>query len=165
MDYVRYIDKTKDYYLSQGYDKPYQWAHYEEVPFAALAKPLAEARVGLLSTAELAIRYDPDEEEDPIREQGFRSIYPLPAATPTEKFYSRGASYDHYATHMDDPNSFFPVDRLREAAAAGRIGALPERFYGAYNNYSQRKVIEQEAPKVGELCRQDGIDACVLVPV
>ena len=30
MDYVRYIDKTKDYYLTQGYDKPYAWAHFDE---------------------------------------------------------------------------------------------------------------------------------------
>ena len=165
MDYVRYIDKTKDYYLTQGYDKPYAWAHFDEVPFTAPAKPLAQTRVGLLTTSELAIRYDPEAEENPISEAGFRSIYPVPADTPTEKFYSRTASFDRYATHMDDPNSFFPVDRLREAAAADRIGALPERLYGAYNNYSQRKVIEQEAPKVLELCRQDELDACILVPV
>ena len=44
MTYVRYIDKTREYYRSQGYDKPYQWAHFEEVAFQPLSKPLAESR-------------------------------------------------------------------------------------------------------------------------
>ncbi|KDB64310.1 hypothetical protein AZ16_0859, partial [Bordetella bronchiseptica B18-5 (C3)] len=42
---VRYIDKTRDYYLSQGYEKPYQWAQYDDVPFTPLGKPLSECRV------------------------------------------------------------------------------------------------------------------------
>ena len=54
--YVRYIDKTRDYYLSQGYDKPCQWAHFEDVPFTALAKPLSKCRVTLVSTSEISIR-------------------------------------------------------------------------------------------------------------
>ena len=52
-----------------------------------------------------------------------------------------------------------------EALAAGRIGSMPDRFYGAYNNYSQRKVLEEEAPKVLEYCRADNIDVAVTVPV
>ena len=85
MDYVRYIDKTRDYYLSQGYDKPYAWAHHEDVPFARLDKPLADATVALVSTSELAIRFDPETEENPISEEGFRGVYASPADTPTEK--------------------------------------------------------------------------------
>ncbi|PPR19565.1 MAG: hypothetical protein CFH40_02253, partial [Alphaproteobacteria bacterium MarineAlpha10_Bin3] len=44
MNHVRYIDKTRDYYLSQGYDKPYRWANFDDVPFTPLNKPLAESR-------------------------------------------------------------------------------------------------------------------------
>ena len=33
MSHVRYIDKTREYYLGQGYEKPYEWAHFDEVPF------------------------------------------------------------------------------------------------------------------------------------
>ena len=54
---------------------------------------------------------------------------------------------------------------MHEALAAGRIGSMPDRFYGAYNNYSQRKVLEEEAPKVLEYCRADNIDVAVTVPV
>lgn len=165
MDYVRYIDKTRDYYLSQGYDKPYAWAHHDTAPFTPLAKPLAKSRIGLLSTSELAVRFDPETEENPINEEGFRSVYAVPANTPSEKLYSRTHSYDAYATHLDDVNTFFPIDRLSEAVASGRIGSVPERYYGCYNNYSQRKVLEEEAPKAVQFCREDKVDALIMVPV
>jgi D-proline reductase (dithiol) PrdB len=165
MTYVRYIDKTTDYYLSQGYEKSYSWAQNESAPFTPLSKPLSESRVGLLTTSELAIEYDAAAEANPIVEEGFRDVYAIPADTPTERFYSRTSSYDSYATHLNDTNAYFPVDRMREAVAAGRIGATPARFYGAYNNYSKRKVIEQEGPAALAMCIEDQIDAAVLVPV
>ena len=38
---------------------------------------------------------------------------------------------------------------------------MPERFYGAYNNYSIRKVQEEEGPKALEYARNDGVDAVI----
>ena len=165
MTHVRYMDRTREYYADRGYDKAYRWARHDDAPFAPLATPLAEARVGLLTTSELAVRFDPETEDNPIVEAGFRSAYAIPGDLPVERYYSRTRSYDRHATHLDDVNAFFPVERLREAAAAGRIGSLPGRFYGAYNNYSQRKVLEEEAPKALGMARADAIDAAILVPV
>ncbi len=165
MDHVRYIDRTREDYLRQGYEKSYQWAHFDEVPFARLKKPLSECRVGLLGTSEVAVRFDADREANPINEEDFRGVYLIPGDTPTEKLYSRTLSFDRNATHLDDVNAFYPIDRLREAVADGRIGSMPERVYGAYNNYSQRKVLEQEAPKALAYAREDGLDAVILVPV
>jgi len=42
--YVRYIDKTREYYLAQGYETPYRWAHFDEVPFT----PLKKTFIGML---------------------------------------------------------------------------------------------------------------------
>jgi hypothetical protein len=42
---------------------------------------------------------------------------------------------------------------------------MPSRVLGAYNNYSQRKVLTQEAPKALAICREEGLDAIVMVPV
>jgi len=165
MDYVRYIDRTRDYYLKQGYEKPYAWAHHNDVPFTPLSKPLSQCKVGLLTTSEIAIHYDEEREENPIREEGFRSVYAIPADTATEKLYSRTSSYDSYATHLDDVNSFFPLDRMHEAVADGRIGSCPERFCGAYNNYSKNKVLNEEAPTALAFCRQDNVDAMIMAPV
>ena len=165
MEYVRYIDKTRDYYLSQGYEKSYEWAHFAEVPFARLKKPLSECRVGLLGTSEVAVHFDPETEENPIVEEHFRGVYSIPADTPTEKLYSRTLDFDRHATNLDDVNAFFPIDRMREALADGRIGAMPERVYGAYNNYSKRKVLEEEGPTALDYCRADGVEALVIVPI
>ncbi|MGE0765698.1 MAG: hypothetical protein AB7L90_04485 [Hyphomicrobiaceae bacterium] len=166
MDHVRYIDRTRDDYRRQGYEKSYQWAHFDDVPFTPLQKPLRECRVGLLGTSEVAVRFDPAKgEPDPINEEDFRGVYLIPAATPTESLYSRTLSFDRNATHLDDVGAYYPIDRLREAAADGRIGSMPDRLYGAYNNYSQRKVLTQEAPKALAYAREDSLDAVVLVPV
>ena len=53
-------------------------------------------------------------EEDPINEEDFRGVYQIPANVPTEKFYSRTKSFDRNATHLDDVNAYYPVDRMRE---------------------------------------------------
>ena len=42
---------------------------------------------------------------------------------------------------------------------------MPDRVYGCYNNYSQRKVLTEEAPKALKMCQEDGIDALIMVPV
>ena len=165
MTHVRYIDKTRDYYLSQGYDKPYEWARHDTAPFTPLTKPLSDCKIGLLTTSEMAIRYDEETEENPIKEEGFRSVYAIPAEVPTDKLYCRTHSYDRYATTLDDVNSYYPVDRLQEALAAGRIGAISDQHVGCYNNYSVRKVLTDEAPKALALCHEQGIDALVMVPV
>lgn len=165
MTHVRYIDKTRDYYLKEGYDKPYAWAHHDKAPLTRLSKPLSDCRVALLTTSEMAIRYDEATEENPIQEEGFRSVYAIPSDTPSDKLYCRTHSYDRYATHMNDVNSYFPIERLREARDDGRIGDIPDDHIGCYNNYSQRKVLEEEAPKVLAMCKQQQIDAVLLVPV
>ena len=50
--FVSYIDRSREYYTAQGYNKPYEWPHYNDVPFTPLRKQLTESRVGLVTTAE-----------------------------------------------------------------------------------------------------------------
>jgi hypothetical protein len=162
--YVRYIDKTRAYYLSQGYDKPYTWAHNDSAPFAPLSKPLAASTVALISTSEIAIRDDPRLDES-IEARALANVYELPSDTPVERLYSRTHSYDRYATSLDDPNAYYPVEQLRDAVARGRIGKLAPDCIGVYNAYSQRKTNERDAPQVLALCRAMAVDVAVLVPV
>ena len=49
--FVSYIDRTREFYAAQGYEKPYQWARNSDVPFANLTKPLSDCRVTLVTTA------------------------------------------------------------------------------------------------------------------
>ena len=48
---IPYMQRTRDYYLALGYGNPYRWAHHADVPFTPLAKPLAQSRVALITTA------------------------------------------------------------------------------------------------------------------
>ena len=50
---IPYMQRIRDYYLALGYGAPYRWAHYAEVPFQPVAKPLAESRIALITTAAL----------------------------------------------------------------------------------------------------------------
>ena len=43
---IPYMQRTRDYYLALGFDSPYRWAHYDEVPFTPLAKPLGAVARG-----------------------------------------------------------------------------------------------------------------------
>jgi hypothetical protein len=162
--YVRYIDKTRAYYLSQGYDKPYAWAHNEDAPFTPLRKPLAASTITLVSTSEVAIKGDPRFSED-AEAKAIGNVYTVPSDTPSSALYSRTQSYDRYATSLDDPNSYFPLDRLRAAQADGRIGRIAPQCLGVYNAYSQRKTNERDAPEVLGQCRAMGVDVALLVPV
>lgn len=161
--YVRYIDKTRDYYLSQGYDKPYQWANYDDVPFTPLKKSLSESRVALISTSEISIRGAEHDDETSMGIVG--GTYTIPSSLPADQLYSPSRSFDQAATSLEDVDSFFPITRLKEAVAAGRIGGLTERFHGVFNAYSQRRTRERDAPLVLERCLEDGADVAILVPV
>ena len=48
---IPYMARTRAYYQALGYDEAYRWAHFADVPFARLAKPLSDCRIGLVTTA------------------------------------------------------------------------------------------------------------------
>ena len=48
---IPYRQRISEYYQALGYGAPYRWAHYAEVPFTPFSKPLAESRIGLVTTA------------------------------------------------------------------------------------------------------------------
>lgn len=162
--YVRYIDRTRDYYLGQGYEKPYAWAHHEDAPFTPLSKPLSESRVAIVSTSDIAI-HGADGKRDRSNEFSVGNVYSLPSDTPLDLLYSRQEHYDQHATTLDDVNAYYPVARLSELVERGRIGSLAPRFHGVYTGYSQRKTMEVDAPEVLNRLREDDVDLAIMTPV
>ena len=159
--FVSYIDKSRDFYSAQGYERPYRWATNDESPFTPLAKPLAESRLGLVTTAiNLDLPDETDTEQLPIA-----STFAAPIDPPPERLFTQSRSWDKEATHTNDLDSFFPVHRLQEFVEAGRIGSFSPRFYGIPTEYSQRRTIEADAPRLLELMREDGVDVAMLVPL
>jgi D-proline reductase (dithiol) PrdB len=160
---VSYIDKSREYYLAQGYGNPYKWAHFADVPFTPLKKPLADSRVALITTASLipgGAAVDPDPEEMPAP-----SAYCAPSDPAPKRLYTQHRFWDKDATHTDDLDSFFPIHRLRAYEDEGRIGSISPRFYGVPTDYSQRRTNEQDAPQVLAWCREDDVDVAILVPL
>ena len=162
---IPYMQRTRDYYLTLGYDNPYRWAHYADVPFTPLRNPLAEARVALITTA---APYQPG-----VGDQGpgakynaaakFYKVYSEPSdAIPDLRISHVG--YDRKHTRAEDPNTWLPLAQLQLSVKAGRIGALASRLHGAPTNRSQKVTLETDAPELLQRCREDGADAVVLVP-
>lgn len=159
------MQRTRDWYLALGYANAYVWAHYLEVPFQPLRKPLSCSRVTIITTA---APFRPE-----LGPQG--SGAPYNAAAKFYKVYSlctdqdpdlriAHVSIDREHAGMDDSDAWFPLPALRGAVRAGRVGDLAARFHGAPTNRSQRHTIEIDAPELLARCLADGVDAAILVP-
>jgi D-proline reductase (dithiol) PrdB len=158
--FVSYIDKSREFYLAHDYGNPYRWAHHDDSPFTPLKKPLAESRLGLVTTASV-ITWDAASEPDPMFVP--RDTFAAPTDPAPTALYTEHRAWDKEATHTRDVDSFAPINRLREAAERGRIGSLSPRFYGIPTEYSQRKTHAIDVPRLIDFCREDGVDVAMLV--
>jgi hypothetical protein len=159
--HVRYIDKTRAYYHSEGYTTPYQWAHFDAISFSPLAKPLAACRIGLVTTSEMALR----DEQPPPGINLARDVYSLATDVPAERYVSRKTAYDRYATTLEDIDAHVPLTHLGDAVDAGRLGSMAPRFHVVYVEYSQQKTMDVDAPDILRRFREDGVDVAALTAV
>lgn len=154
-NFVPYIDRSREYYEAQGYDKPYRWAHYDDIPFTALKKPLAESRVTVVTTAM------PD---DTYRGQQRRLAFG-DLRNPPEALYTGELAWDQEATHTNDRESYLPIRLLNAAIDQGRLGSLAEHFYSVPTLYSVRHTLESDAPAIVNDCRENDVDIALLIPL
>jgi hypothetical protein len=160
---VRYIERTHAWYAALGY-APYRYACFDEVPFTPLRRPLASARVALLTTA---APYRPE-----LGEQGAGA--PYNAAAKFYRPYVLNSRLDHdlRVSHVaiaraqlsNDSGTWFPLPALRRAWHRGRIGAISLHVIGVPTQRSQRHTLGADAPEVLALCQAEAADAAVLVP-
>jgi len=161
---IPYMQRIREYYLALGYGAPYEWAHYADVPFHMLYKPVDECCIALITTA---APYQPDKGD-----QGPGA--PYNASAKFYSVYSGGTALDHDLrishvaidrdhTTAEDSGSYFPLPALRNCLADGRIGSVAERFHGAPTNRSQRITLDVDCPELVARCKADGVDAAILV--
>lgn len=163
---IPYLTRIREYYQALGYGAPYRWAHYAEVPFAPLTKPLSESRVGLVTTA---APFEPDKgEQGPGAAYNaaakFYTVYSGDSAKDHDLRVSH-IGYDRAHTTAEDQNTWFPLPALRRAAAVRQIGRVAPRFHGAPTNRSHRVTLEQDCPELLRRVREDKADAVILVAV
>ena len=167
MDYIRYIDRTHEYYRNQGYAKSYEYAHNTDIPFTPLKKPLAASRVTLVSSASFVLLDSEGNEQEERALIGTQTleVRTCPSDWPVERIMSTSMDHDRYQTDMADVNAFFPISRMREFLADGTFGSLSKEFYRTLPNYSARKTVEVDAPEILRRCRADGVEVALLTPV
>ena len=162
---LRYIERTRNYYLGLGYETPYVWAHYMDVAFASLQKPLNQSILGLVTTA---VPFDASKGP-----QGPGA--PYNAAAKFYDPYTRSidedadlriahVGIDRRNADMQDSNCWFPLGAAKRAVVNGRIQSLSKHFYGLPTNRSQRHTLEIDAPLILSKLREDHVDVAVLIP-
>ncbi len=157
-DPVAYMERTRLYYRALGYDRDYVWAHFDDIPFARLSKPLTDASIALVTTAM------PTDLADP-KAMGGRQIWSRETADPPSELATEHVAWDKESTHTRDLESFLPIASINELARDGVVTGLSARFHGAPTVYSQRQTIERDAPEIARRIQEDGADAVILCPL
>ncbi len=162
---IPYLTRIRDYYQALGYGAPYEWAHYAEVPFQPLQKPVSESRLTIVTTAAPFQAGKGDQGPGAANNAAakFYSVYSGDAAKDHNLRISHVA-IDRKHTTAEDPGTYFPLPVLRQEAAEGRIGSVAPRFHGLPTNRSHRTTIEVDCPEIVVRCKADGVDAAILVP-
>jgi hypothetical protein len=161
---IPYLPRIRTYYQALGYGAPYRWAHYAQVPFHPLAKPLSQCRLTLITTA---APFQPGKGD-----QGPGA--PYNSAAKFFAVYSGDTTADHDLrishiaidrthTSAEDPGTYFPLAELRRFAADDRIGSVAPRFHGLPTNRSHRMTTEVDCSEVVRRCKDDQVDAALLL--
>ena len=162
---IAYLARVREYYQALGYGAPYEWAHYADVPYRPLSRPLSACRVAIVTTA---APFQPGKGDQgpgaPYNASAkFFSVYSGDASRDDHDLRISHVAIDRRHTTASDAATWFPLAALRRAEAAGRIGAIAPRFHGAPTNRSQRTTLAVDGPEIVARCRDDGVDAAILV--
>jgi len=162
---LKYLPRIAEYYQVLGYGEPYRWAHFDEVPFTVLSKPVSQSTIGIVTTASV---YDPDKGDQeagaPYNGRAkFFTVYARPTNIEPDLRISHIA-YDRDHSDASDQGCYFPLKAFKQLKADGIFANLSPRFYGLPTNRSQKTTINVDCVELVRLCQQDSIDAAVLVP-
>jgi D-proline reductase (dithiol) PrdB len=158
---VNYVEALRQHYESMGFP-PYQWTINESAPLTPLTKPLAACKVALLTSGGISRRESPP--WNPDARNDFR-LDAIPSDTPGNGFQVFDNYYDHSEADQDI-NTVFPLQRLRELAEEGYIGAVAARLWSGFMGriYKRTALHEVEGPAFARELLEDGVDVLVAVP-
>lgn len=161
---IRYIERTRNYYLGLGYDNPYVWAHYVKVPFTRLRKPLSQSVLGLITTA---VQFDPSKgDQGPGAPYNAAAKFYEPYKTPINQKQDLRIAHvgiDRKNANMEESECWFPLPAARRVVEMGRLQMVSPNFYGLPTNRSQRHTLEIDAPIILKMLRADNVDVAILI--
>lgn len=140
-----------------------------EIPWTPVTKPLAESKVALLSTAGISMQGDQPFDMEGERRRptwGDPSWRPLRAD-------ATGDTVEANHLHIDtgyirkDLNVALPLDRLRELAAAGEVGAVADTHYSVmgFQGADSSPLENESAPEIAASMLAQQVDLALLAPV
>lgn len=158
---IEYIPRTRDLYGGIGFDA-YRWVRNDDPPpFAPITKPLADMTIMLISSSGMFVGGD----QEPFGLADDATIREIPADVDQSLLWPAHFGYKT-ARAEADPNTVFPLQRLREMAADGVIGGVsPHAISFMGGIYSHRRSREQLTPAVVASARNTEVDLALLVPV
>jgi D-proline reductase (dithiol) PrdB len=130
---------------------------------ASLARPLAECRLTLISSCGVHLKSEPP--LDVCHPFGDFRFLRVPSSARHEDLIIHQLKYPHDDADLDI-NVIFPIERLQELSAQGRIGPLAANFFSfiGYNMYPEefeRTVVPGIARAVAE---EERADCALLAP-
>lgn len=137
---------------------------FGSTPWAPVVKPLSEMTVALVTTA--GVHLKADRPFDMANKSGDATFRIIPSGSTAGDLSITHDYYDHSDADRD-VNIVFPLERLRELAASGVIGAVAKRHYGFMGhieNGQVERLIRQSAPQAARMLMEDGVDAVVITP-
>ncbi len=138
------------------------------VPWTPLKKPLAKARLALVSSAGISRRDDRPFDSDGERRNpwwGDPTYRELPATTRTGDVR---LDHLHIDTRLaeEDLDCVLPLERAAELSAEGVIGELAATHYSCMGFLLQPEtLLEESVPKMVDRMQAEAVDAVLLVPV
>lgn len=120
---------------------------------------LVQRRVAMISSAALHLR-----DEAPFA-PGSAEFRTLAADAPAHALRMSHVSINYDRSGWQrDVNTIYPLDRLREMAASGAIGAVAHTHYSVMGSTDPR-TMEQTADGIARRLKQERVDAVLLSPV
>lgn len=127
------------------------------VPYTPVALKLADMAVAIVSSSGVY-----QQGQEPFTDNGDESFRILPADVPASDLRFKHGHYDTSEAEKD-PNCVFPIERLRELAAAGFIKKVSNKHIG-FKGFSTnlKAMYENAAPAIANEIERSQADAVLL---
>jgi D-proline reductase (dithiol) PrdB len=145
--------------------RAYKWRRIDPVPWTPLKKPLAESRLGIVSSAGLSVLgQEPFNTKAKGGDPTFREIPGDTNVTELQENH-RSQSWDHRGVEQDK-NLAFPIDRAKELVQSGRVGSLSGTHVSVMGSITAPgRFVRDYVPQIAEIFVREEVDVALLVPV
>lgn len=159
---VNFVDVEREWVAGRIY-ADFRWRAYDDFsPYHPLRVPLSQARVAFVTTA--GAHLASQEPFDIAVKAGDPSYRTFPSTTPLDDLQLTHTGYDTRRA-ADDPNVVLPLDHLREADRAGRIGELAPTVYSCMGYVADTEpLLDVSAPEIAARLCDERVDLVLLAP-